>query len=50
MGHTVSTGIKMLRHVVPHYSYLKWLDIVNKQQKNASVGLSTVYGLSQTLL
>jgi len=23
MGHTVSTGIKMLRLVVPHYSYLK---------------------------
>jgi hypothetical protein len=28
MGHTVSTGIKMLRLLVPRYSYLKYICIL----------------------
>jgi len=28
MGHTVSTGIKMLRLVVPYYSFLKHVCIL----------------------
>lgn len=36
MGHRVSTGIKMLRLVVPRYSYLKYICILAGKYEEAT--------------